>query len=437
MMLNRILFIVLIQLSLSCACVDAQSYFPPATPGVWDTISPSRLGWCNERIDSLYQLLAVNNTKAFILLKDGKIVLEKYFNNHTPSSLWYWASAGKSLTSFVVGLAQQDGYLSIDDQTSKYLGTAWTSCTPEQESKIKIRNQLTMTTGLNDAVSEPDCTVSSCLQYKDDAGNRWAYHNAAYTLLDQVIENATGKTFNQYINLRIKTITGMDGQFIKQGYNNVFFSTARSMARYGLLILNRGTWNQQQILMDQAYFNNMISTSQNLNLSYGYLWWLNGKSTYMIPQTQFVFRGSLNPNAPADMFAALGKNGQFINVIPSQNMVWIRMGEAPDNSLVPFTFNDDIWTLINSLKCNISSVHESQNTGAKLYVTPNPSSHELYIRGEFDIKKLKYQIFDHLGRKISEGSYHNQIDISNLPKGYYSILVYNMKQTLPFRFVKI
>jgi len=62
MMLNRILFIVLIQLSLSCACVDAQSYFPPATPGVWDTISPSRLGWCNERIDSLYQLLAVNNT---------------------------------------------------------------------------------------------------------------------------------------------------------------------------------------------------------------------------------------------------------------------------------------------------------------------------------------------------------------------------------------
>ena len=44
----------------------------------------------------------------------------------------------------------------------------------------------------------------------------------------------------------------------------------------------------------------------------------------------------MNPSAPNDMIAALGKNGQFINVVPSMKLVFIRMGDAPDNSMVPF-----------------------------------------------------------------------------------------------------
>ena len=110
----------------------------------------------------------------------------------------------------------------------------------------------------------------------------------------------------------------MDGLYVQQGYNNVYLSTARSMARFGLLILNNGAWDGNQIMTDSVYFNQMISTSQNLNNSYGYLWWLNGKSNYMLPQTQIVFNGSITPQAPNDMIAALGLNGQIINVVPSQ-----------------------------------------------------------------------------------------------------------------------
>ena len=50
--------------------------------------------------------------------------------------LWYWASAGKSLTAFMVGIAQQENYLSISDTTSDYLGQGWTNCTQSQEEKI-------------------------------------------------------------------------------------------------------------------------------------------------------------------------------------------------------------------------------------------------------------------------------------------------------------
>ncbi len=183
--------------------VNAQSlYFPPITGNTWDTISPQSLGYCQPKIDSLYAFLDTNDTKAFILLKDGKIVLEKYFGTHTQNSPWQWASAGKTITSFMVGIAQQEGHLSIGDTTSTYLGQGWTDCTLVQEEKITIHHQLTMTSGLDDGVADPFCTLDSCLIYKADPGTRWAYHNGPYTLLDSVIENATGQTLNSYTKMK-------------------------------------------------------------------------------------------------------------------------------------------------------------------------------------------------------------------------------------------
>jgi hypothetical protein len=82
-------------------------YFPPTTGNTWDTIAPQTLGYCQPKIDSLYHFLEQNNSKAFILLKDGKIVLEKYFGTHTATTPWQWASAGKTITSFMTGIAQQ------------------------------------------------------------------------------------------------------------------------------------------------------------------------------------------------------------------------------------------------------------------------------------------------------------------------------------------
>lgn len=102
------------------------------------------------------------------------------------------------------------------------------------------RRGLTMTTGLDDGVADKDCTEKPCLVYKADAGTRWAYHNAPYTLLDNVMTGATGNDLNAFVNEELETKIGMEGTFIKSGFNNVFYSTARSMARYGLLLLNKG-----------------------------------------------------------------------------------------------------------------------------------------------------------------------------------------------------
>ena len=427
--MRKIVSIIL--LSFSLTSFSQNLYFPPLTGTDWDTLSPARFGWCQERIDSLYDFLDQKNSKAFILLKDGKIVLEKYFDTFTKDSIWYWASAGKSLTSFTVGIAQQEDFLSISDTSSKYLGKGWTSCTQAQEDNITIRNQLTMTTGLDDGIANPDCTFDSCLVYKADAGSRWAYHNAPYTLLDQVISNATGMSLNAFVTARIKNKTGMTGIYLKTGDNNVFYSTPRSMARYGLLILNKGKWDSTPVLTDTAYFRQMTNTSQNKNLSYGYLWWLNGKGSYMVPQSQLVFPGYLNPQAPADMFSAIGKNGQFINVIPSRNMVFIRMGEAPGNSLVPFTLNNDIWEKINDFDLCVppSDTTDTSASVARqqsmISVFPNPVTNFVTISlPETDTKTIVFlnplgEIY--LEKKNCIGI--TTIDVSALPKGFCLIRI--------------
>jgi len=414
--------------------LTAQSiYFPPSTGNTWETISPQTLGYCQPKIDSLFKFLEQNNSKAFILMKDGKIVLEKYFGTHTASTPWQWASAGKTITSFMIGIAQQEGYLSIKDPTSEYIGKGWTNCTPQQEDKITIWNQLTMTSGLNDKVPDHYCTLDTCLNYLAEPGTRWAYHNGPYTLLDSVIEKATGKTLNSYTNQKLKIPTGITGMFYKVGFNNVYFSTARSMARFGSLILNKGNWNGNQIMTDKAYFNDMVNTSQNLNNAYGYLWWLNGKQSFMIPTLQTVFPGYFCPNAPTDMISAIGSGGQFLNVVPSQNLVWLRMGEDPGSSNVPFLFNDAIWEYINDLDCSTSDIEEG-NLAEQVQIYPNPANEELTVSSKNE-SLGKIILLDELGQTIKEidtkeKSY--RFNVSEIRSGIYFVSFYDSGKTIMF-----
>ncbi len=388
-------FIFLLLLLTAFASRAQTTYFPPLIGTAWDTVSATSLGWCPDQLDSLLDYVGQRNSKAFLLIKDGKIVAERYYGTFTIDSLWYWASAGKSLTGFLTGLAQESGYLDIGDTTSSYLGQGWTSCTTQQEERITIRNQLTMTTGLNDGVPDKDCTDNTCLQYLADAGTRWAYHNAPYTLLDPVIESATGRTLTQFFNQRLTSTTGMTGFYFQSGYNNVFVSKPRSMARFGLLMLNRGHWNGTAVMNDSLYFNAMVNSSQSLNPSYGYLWWLNGKTSFMAPGFQLQFPGSWSPAAPPDMFAAMGKNGQMLNIVPSMNLVWLRMGEEPNGNLVPFLFNDTIWQKLNAVMCSSTSII-TPTLADEIAVFPSVAAYTVSITSP----ACRLQVMDASGRMV-------------------------------------
>jgi CubicO group peptidase (beta-lactamase class C family) len=318
-------------------------YFPPNDASTWETVSPQTLQWNANAEDALYQFLQEKDTKAFIILKDGKIAVEWYFGDFKPDRFWYWASAGKTLTAYTAGIAQAEGLFELTDKTSDYLGEGWTSAPAEKEALITIWNQLTMTAGLDD--TQGDCNTPDCLTYVADAGTRWGYHNAPYTLIQEVITQAGTMPFEDYFTAKLKSKIGMNGSWLStNGLNNVYWSTARSMARFGLLNLGKGVWNGEPILSDTDYLEAMVNTSQELNKSYGYLWWLNGKESTMLPTLQLVFNEELMPAAPDDLIAGLGKNDQKLYVVPSKNLVVVRMGDdTGDAALGPSSFDNLLW----------------------------------------------------------------------------------------------
>ncbi len=322
-------------------------YFPPIGSTSWETKTIASLGWNETEVQPLLDYLEEKNTKSFIVLHNGKIVMENYFNGHSASETWYWASAGKTLTATVTGIAEQEGYININNKVSDYLGVGWTSAPLEKENLITNKHLLTMTSGLDDALG--DDVSPANLQYVADAGTRWAYHNV-YVKLQDVIAQATGQTWTNYFNTKLRDKIGMTGgAWIQNNGLSVYWSTTRNMARFGLLALNKGKWENNQIV-PESYMNNATSTSQNINLAYGYLWWLNGKSNYHLPQSQFQFTGTLIPTAPSDMYCALGKNDQKIYVIPSRKIVIIRMGNAADGvNMALSDFDEVLWQKIRAV----------------------------------------------------------------------------------------
>jgi CubicO group peptidase (beta-lactamase class C family) len=325
---------------------DEEIYFPPINSDTWETKNLSELGWNENELQPLLDFLEEKNTKSFMVLHEGKIVIESYFNNHTASLPWYWASAGKTLTTAITGIAESEGFININNKVSDYLGTGWTSAPLEKENLITCKNLISMTSGLNDALGNNVSPEN--LQYTADAGTRWAYHNV-YKKLQDVVAQSTGVSWDNYFNSRLKNRIGMSGAWIPSDDFNVYWSNTRSMVRFGLLIYANGAWNDEQIIPED-YLNDAVNTSQNLNQAYGYLWWLNGKSTYRLPQTQFQFNGSLIPDAPNDMYCALGRDDQKIYIVPSKKLVVVRMGQTADEANFALSgFDNELWLQIKAL----------------------------------------------------------------------------------------
>lgn len=322
-------------------------YFPSNNSVDWETKSVVGLGWNQAAIEDLKTFLAEKNSKSFMILVNGRIALEAYFNGHGKDATWQWNSAGKSLVSATTGIAQQEGLLNINNPVNQYLGIGWTSESTAKENLITVKHLLSMTSGLDES---SDIVIKSKLTYVADAGTRWAYSNVFQKLMD-VVSVASKQYFENYFNTKIKNKLGMDGFWNDGLIFKIYNSNTRSMARFGLLALNKGNWNNEQII-NEDFFSESIKSSQNINPSYGYLWWLNGKNMFMVPGSQDVFQGNLVPNAPADMYAAMGASDQRIYIVPSKKMVIVRMGNASDPANPNFAvsgFDSALWQKINAV----------------------------------------------------------------------------------------
>lgn len=422
------IYITILLIIFCLSAIGQGLYFPPTEGNEWETMNPVELGWCPEKIDSLYEFLQDEETRSFIVLKDGRMVLEQYFGTYTADSLWAWFSAGKSLRAMLIGIAQDEGVLDIYNQSSDYLGSGWSSLTPEQEDRITVKHHLEMTTGLNENAF--DCITPECLTYVAPAGTRWAYHNGPYNLLKQVLQNATGINHNLYTYSRIAQPIGMNSGFwFPLGNNDFYLSNARDMARFGLLIQNEGTWDQEVILGDSEYFEDMVNPSQLLNPAYGYLWWINGQDYFIPPDATDSFPGPIAPDAPADMFSAAGALGQYISISPENGLVVVRQGLSNEDDLAPITLLNDIWKRVLDLGCEIVSIDESD--AEQLIAYPNPVSDAVYFDQPVDV-----WMYDSTGKLRLQKSSTSELNIGQFPRGIYLFRLENSSVTRLQKIVK-
>lgn len=312
-------------------------YYPPLTGATWETISPVTLGWDTLKLRDAINYVGENNSTAFIILWKGRIVTEKYWGGFTSTSSARIFSATKSIGSFLIGLAQQQGKLDINKKVSDYIGTGWSNALPIRENKITVKHLITMTSGLTEN-----------LIYEAEPGTKWYYNTIAYHKIYAVLAAAYNQSNDEYTKAQLWSKIGMQNSFwdVEPGGGPSMSCSGRDMARFGLMILSDGKWNGTTLMNDSEYFKTMTNSSQSLNPSYGYLWWLNGKSAYMLPGTTGeVFSGGLVPYAPSDWIAALGYGDKKIYVVKSKDLVIIRHG-APSNAPITYAlsnFDNELW----------------------------------------------------------------------------------------------
>ena len=407
---------ILLFLFLSLLTAYSQDlYFPPNFSTEWETIDHSELDWCEENVNTFSEFLEDSNTKGCVILKNGRIAYEGYFDDFQMTSSWYWASAGKTVTASMIGILQEEGMLDINDPTSDYLGEGWTNCIAEDEALITVRHQLTMTTGLDFTGGDLNCIEPSCLSCLNAPGEEWFYHNAPYTLLSYVAEAAGEEGYTALTNSKLTNPLGFIGFWTNSNSGRLFWSSPRGMARFGLLMLNNGFWDEEDVIKDKDYLEAMINTSQEINKSYGYLWWLNGKESHRLPGTTITFPGSIIPGAPDDLYAAIGKNGQILMVVPSENLVIVRMGNNPDASLVPTVYVNELWEAYEELKCQTSVVEANK---VEVSLKSKLIFNRLEVISNSDVEYVK--IYDLKGN-MHKSEYSNMMRVGELPRGMYIV----------------
>ena len=272
--------------------------------------------------NGLAQLDESTTRQAFILIRNGQIVYEQYFNGSSVSDSNNVASVSKSILSALIGIAMNQGYiLSAEEPIATYLPNYFENETDPQKLNLTIRDLLTMSHGwawtenrTDRALNNSDDWVGDILELPvvDEPGTYFNYSTGASHVLSAVLTEATGRSTCEFAHEYLFEPMGIEAEFWghdPQGYFTGGHSvslTAREVAKFGLLYLNEGKWFGQQLVPGWwvvASTTPRIDIGNNY-LGYGYYWWLNRISGY-------------------EMFSALGHGGQLLHVIPELNVVMV------------------------------------------------------------------------------------------------------------------
>jgi CubicO group peptidase (beta-lactamase class C family) len=331
-------------------------YWPTSN---WRSCRPEEVGMDSNKLLKVYDYVAdpAMFTKGIVIIRDGYIVGESYFDGNNEYSRFESYSMAKSFMSALIGISLDQEILeSVDTQIYHFYpellrkkgirirggilnsghstsGEIFIETLPSSEKKyITIRDILQMSSGLewnesdNDFFSDvPKMILSDdYIQYvlgkplTHEPGTYWRYSSGDSMLLSGIIERATGRTAYAF---------GYDNLFLTIGIPNISWesdpaghtiggwgidATVREFAKFGHLYLNKGWWDGEQVVSEGWVDESVRPISEGVNF-YGYQWWLKPDSG-----------GNQGSIVPDDVFYAQGLLNQNIFIIPGEDIVIVR-----------------------------------------------------------------------------------------------------------------
>lgn len=298
----------------------------------WPTATPSSQGFDENRLKTAIEKANnINNIKSLLVVRNGFLVSENYFRNGAVDNLHNVRSVTKSVISVLVGIAIEKGFItSVNDLIEPYLRKAGFELSVEQK-EISIHHLLSMSSGFEWEEGKEEYWFTN-IQYLLDKpivtkpGERFNYNTLSTHLLSVILTQATEKTVARFAEENLFAPLGIsdyewpvDDDNYNIGGSNLQLR-ARDMAKIGMLYVNKGESNAQQIVpFDWVQQSTAIQVSGGMGWTwesinkgnYGYLWWLDTGRIYGV-------------------FMARGWAGQLIYCFPSLKLVIVATSELPE-----------------------------------------------------------------------------------------------------------
>jgi CubicO group peptidase (beta-lactamase class C family) len=330
----------------------------------WQLGLPEDHGLSSAGLEQLAAVAEGFDSNCMLIVHDGVLVGEWYWNGYdAETDQPNVFSVTKSVSSALVGIAEHQGLLELNESAAEYI-EEWAG---GESDIVTIRNLIANDSGREWSFVGDYLTMTGAAdqtQYAIDlgqahpAGAWWEYNNSAIQTLERVLEVAAGEDLEEFAQTNLfapigMTVTmGRDQAGNPQTYQGLAAS-CRDLARFGLLYLRRGEWAGGQQIVPTAWVAASTIPSTALNSAYGFMWWLNVEGHWVLPSTPLRDEGDgkLFPDAPEEMFAAVGALGQVVVVDPTSDYVFVRLGDAPDvTDLTGFGKLQDLWAAFAAAK---------------------------------------------------------------------------------------
>ena len=292
--------------------------------------------------------LIKKRTRAVVVLHNGQLIGEHYADGFNKNSKLLGWSMTKSITATLFGILQKQGKYNI------YKPAPIKEWQKDERAIITTNDLLHMNSGLEwDENYDKICDATQMLFQSEDMGTvqmekpskfppnlHWNYSSGTTNLLSKILRNQF-KTHQEYLDFWYSALidkigmnsmlieTDMVGNFVGSSYG---WATARDWGKFGQLYLNKGNWNGEQ-LFDESWVKYVSTPTQGSNGDYGAHFWLNS--------------GNHLPSAPKDLFSSNGYQGQKVYIIPSLDLVVVRLGLTEE---AKFDFDTFLKEIIASLK---------------------------------------------------------------------------------------